>query len=53
MSYETLIIEPGEGFTLIRFNRPDALNAPAGEATGLATLQPGETLAIILRISAA
>jgi enoyl-CoA hydratase/carnithine racemase len=27
MSYETLIIEPGEGFTLIRFNRPDALNA--------------------------
>ena len=34
-------------------HRPDALNAPAGEATGLATLQPGETLAIILRISAA
>jgi enoyl-CoA hydratase/carnithine racemase len=27
MAYETLIVEPGEGFTLIRFNRPDALNA--------------------------
>jgi enoyl-CoA hydratase/carnithine racemase len=27
MSYETIIVEPGEGFSLIRFNRPDALNA--------------------------
>ena len=27
MSYETLIVETGEGVCLIRFNRPDALNA--------------------------
>jgi enoyl-CoA hydratase/carnithine racemase len=27
MAYETLIVEPGEGFTLIRLNRPEALNA--------------------------
>jgi enoyl-CoA hydratase len=27
MTFESLIIEPGDGFTLIRLNRPEALNA--------------------------
>ncbi len=34
-------------------HRPDALNAPAGEASGVTILEPGETAAIRLRIVAA
>lgn len=34
-------------------HRPDALNAPADEASGMATLQPGQTLSLFLTVSAA
>lgn len=45
----------GEGFVCIEpvTHRPDALNAPAGEASGLVVLLPGETMAMSLRITAA
>lgn len=45
----------GEGFVCVEpvTHRPDALNAPAGEASGLIVLQPGETMVISLRITAA
>jgi len=33
-------------------HRPDALNAPAGEATGLAVLQPGERLSLTMTVGA-
>jgi aldose 1-epimerase len=32
-------------------HRPDALNAPPGEATGMTTLQPGQALTIWMRIA--
>lgn len=45
----------GEGFVCVEpvTHRPDAVNAPAGEASGLVVLPPGETLAMTLCISAA
>ncbi len=45
----------GESFVCVEpvTHRPDALNAPAGEASGLVVLQPGGTMAMSMRISAA
>lgn len=44
----------GEGFVCVEpvTHRPDAVNAPPGEASGLAVLKPGETLAMSLTIAA-
>lgn len=45
---------PGEGFVCVEpvTHRPDAHNAPAGEASGLVVLQPGQTLSMSMRIAA-
>lgn len=44
----------GEDFVCLEpvTHRPDALNAPAGEATGLVRLEPGQTTAMRLTITA-
>lgn len=45
---------PGEGFVCVEpvTHRPDAHNAPEGEASGLVVLQPGQALSISMRIAA-
>ena len=45
----------GAGFVCVEpvTHRPDALNAQTGEASGLMVLQPGETAAMSLMITAA
>lgn len=47
-------IPPEESYLCLEpvSHRPDALNAPVAEDTGLATLQPGETLRLRMRIEA-
>jgi aldose 1-epimerase len=44
---------PGEAYVCVEpvSHRPDALNAPAGEVSGLTWLAPGETMALRMRIS--
>ena len=44
----------GEDFVCVEpvTHRPDAVNAPAGEASGLMSLAPGETLAMSIRVEA-
>ncbi len=44
----------GEAFLCVEpvTHRPDALNAPPGEATGLVVLQPGENLSVGMSITA-
>ena len=46
---------PGEAFVCVEpvSHRPDAVNAPAGEATGLRVLAPGETMSLRMRLSLA
>lgn len=46
---------PGEAFVCVEpvTHRPDALNAPAGEASGLAVLAPGERLSMWMTIGLA
>lgn len=47
-------IPPNESYLCLEpvSHRPDAINAPATEDTGLVTLQPGETLRLRMRIEA-
>lgn len=46
---------PGEAFVCVEpvSHRPDAVNAPAGQATGLRVLAPGETMSLRMRLSLA
>jgi aldose 1-epimerase len=46
---------PGEPFVCVEpvSHRPDAVNAPAGEASGLRVLAPGETMSLRMRVSLA